>query len=115
MTAPGSFDLTILACIQRRRRGRIALEDCNEREDDAMTDTATQRPIRVSTDDTSGPYIMLSVEVVEKVRKLLVENDVPHWVDHHAISVDGRPAVTVINLGRRVDSRRVQDLLDAAA
>jgi hypothetical protein len=58
---------------------------------------------------------MVSVELLEKVRKVLVENDVPHWVDHHAISVDGRPAETVINLGRRVDSRRVQELLDAAA
>jgi hypothetical protein len=58
---------------------------------------------------------MLSVELLEKVRKLLVENGIPHWVDHHRISVDGRPAVTMIYLGRKVDSRRVQDLLDAAA
>jgi hypothetical protein len=58
---------------------------------------------------------MVSVELLEKVRKLLVEKDVRHWVDHHAISVDGRPAVTVINLDRRADPRRVQDLLDAAA
>jgi hypothetical protein len=79
-----------------------------------MTDTTTRRPIRVSTDGTSGPYIMLPVELLEKVHKLLAENDIPHWVDHNAISVDGRPAVTVINLGRGADSRRVQDLLDAA-
>ena len=79
-----------------------------------MTDTTTRRPIRVSTDGTSGPYIMVSVESLEKVRKFLTENDIPHWVDHTAISVDGRPAVTVINLGRTADSRRVQDLLDAA-
>jgi hypothetical protein len=58
---------------------------------------------------------MVSVEVLEKVRKLLMENDVPHSVDHLAISVDGRPAVTVVSLGRKVDSRRVQDLLDATA
>jgi hypothetical protein len=80
-----------------------------------MTDTATQRPIRVSIDGSSGSYIMVSVELLEKVRQVLVQNDVPHWVDHHAISVDGRPAVTVINLGRRVDSCLVQKLLDAAA
>ena len=80
-----------------------------------MTDTANRRPIRVSTDGASGPYIMVSVELLEKVRKILVENDVPHWVDHHAISVDGRPAVIVINLGRKADSHRVQGLLDAAA
>jgi hypothetical protein len=57
---------------------------------------------------------MVPVDLLEKVRKLLVENDIPHWVDHNAISVDGRPAVTVINLGRGADSRRVQELLDAA-
>jgi hypothetical protein len=80
-----------------------------------MTDTATRRPIRISTESPSGPYITVSVEALEKVRKLLVENDVPHWVEHLAISVDGRPAQIVINLGRKVDSRQVQDLLDAAA
>ena len=79
-----------------------------------MTDTATRRPIRVSTDGTSGPYITISVELLEKVRRLLVENDIPHWVDHNAISVDGRPAVTVINLGREADLRQTQDLLDSA-
>jgi hypothetical protein len=96
-------------------RGRIASEGRNEKEKDTMTDTSTQRPIQVSTESPSRPYIMLSVEVLEKVRKLLVENGIPHWVEHLRISVDGRPAVTVINLGRNVDSRRVQDLLDAAA
>jgi hypothetical protein len=80
-----------------------------------MTDTTSRRPIRVSIGGTSGPYITVSVELLERVRKLLVENDVPHWVDHLAISVDGRPAQTVVNLGRRVNSRKVQDLLDAAA
>lgn len=80
-----------------------------------MTDTATQRPIRVSTEDPARPYIRVSVELLEKVRRLLVENGIRHWVDHHAISVDGRPAVTVIYLRRGTDSRQVQDLLDAAA
>jgi hypothetical protein len=79
-----------------------------------MTDPTTRQPIRVSTDGTSGPYIQLSVASLEKVRRLLVEHDIPHWVDHHAISVDGRPPVTVINLGRKVDARRVPGLLDAA-
>jgi hypothetical protein len=57
---------------------------------------------------------MVSVELLEKVQSLLAENGIPHWVDHTAVSVDGRPAVRVINLGRKVDSRRVQALLDAA-
>ncbi len=40
-----------------------------------MTDTTTRRPIRVSTDGTSGPYIMVPVELLDKVRRLLAE----HW------------------------------------
>ncbi len=57
---------------------------------------------------------MVPVALLVKVRKLLDENSIPHWLDHNAISVDGRPAVAVINLGREADSGRVQDLLDAA-
>lgn len=79
-----------------------------------MTDTTTRRPIQVSTDGTSGPYIMVPVALLEKVRKLLDENNIRHWEDHNAISVDGRPAIAVINLGRGADSGRIQDLLDAA-
>ncbi len=80
-----------------------------------MTDPATQRPILVLLDSASEPYIRLSVEVLEKVRKLLVANEIPHWVDHYAISVDGQPARTTIYVGRKVDSRQLQELLDAAA
>lgn len=57
---------------------------------------------------------MVPVDQVDQVRKLLDANDVPHWLDHNAISVDGRPAVVVINLGKKIDSHRVQALLDAA-
>jgi hypothetical protein len=79
-----------------------------------MTDTATGRPIRVIA-HPSGPYIDVSVQVLEHVRKILVENTVPHWVEHHQISVNGGPRMTRINVGRKVDPRQVQDVLDAAA
>lgn len=78
-----------------------------------MNDTATRQPIRVS-EAASGPYIRLTVDSVEKVRKVLTENDIPHWVDNYPVSVDGQPAVTTININQKVDPRRVQDLLDAA-
>ena len=80
-----------------------------------MTDTTTRRPIRVSVDAATGAYIDLPVASLERVRKVLVENDIPHWVDHLAISVDGRPPATVIYIDREIDSRRVQDLLDSVA
>jgi hypothetical protein len=77
-----------------------------------MIDSMTQKTIRVSTDGTAGPYIMVPVDQLEQVRHLLSSNDIPHWIDHNAISVDGRPAVAVINLGKKIDSRRIQTLLD---
>lgn len=77
-----------------------------------MIDSSTRKPIRVLTDGTSGPYVMVPVDQLDQVRKLLHANDIPHWVDHHAVSVDGRPAVAVINLGKKTDPRRVQALLD---
>jgi len=55
---------------------------------------------------------MVPVDQLDQVRKLLHANDVPHWVDHNAISVDGRPAVVVVNLGKKTDPHRVQVLLD---
>ena len=79
-----------------------------------MIDSSTSKPIRVSADGTSGPYVMVPVDQLEQVRKLLQANGIPYWVDHNAISVDGRPAVAVVNLGKGTDPLRVQVLLDAA-
>lgn len=78
-----------------------------------MTDTATQQPIRVS-DSLAGPYIQLPVAALENVRNFLRENNIPHWVDHYEISVDGAPFTTMIYLGKAVDSRHAQELLDPA-
>ncbi len=79
-----------------------------------MNDAATNQTIRVSTDGTAGPYIMVPADQLDRVRKLLEQHRIAHWVDHNAISVDGKPAVSVINLGKRIDAREVQTLLDAA-
>jgi hypothetical protein len=91
--------------------GRM-LEDEGTAGDRAMIDSSTRKPIRVSTDGTSGPYIMVPVDQLDQVRQLLQGNDIPHWVDHIAISVDERPAVAVINLAKKTDPHRVQVLLD---
>src|SRR5258708_27039011 len=56
----------MLSCIRRLLRGRIARESIPWKEND-MTDTSSQRPIRVSADGTSSPYIMVSVDLLEQV------------------------------------------------
>jgi hypothetical protein len=79
-----------------------------------MIDMHTHRPIRVSTDGTSGPYLMVPADQVEQVRKVLEANSIPCWVEHYAISVDGRPAMVVINIATKNDPRHVQAILDSA-
>lgn len=77
-----------------------------------MIDASTSRPLYVSTDGDSGPYIMVPVRQIDDVRALLDANGVPYWVDEDAISLDGKPEVTVVNLGRGADPAAVQDILD---
>ena len=80
-----------------------------------MVDASTHKPIRVSVDPASGPYIRLPRDQLEQVRKLLTDNNVSHWASHHAISVDDGPFIAVIYLGRKTDPGHVQGLLDAMA
>ncbi len=78
-----------------------------------MIDTKTRRRLSVSTDGNAGPYIMVPVDQLSEVRSLLDSNNVGYWVDDEAISLDGKPETTVINLGRGVDAAKVQCLLDS--
>ena len=78
-----------------------------------MIDTSTDKPLYVSTDGEAGPYIMVPVMQLERVRTLLDTDKTPYWVDEEAISLDGKPEITVINLGRGTDPINVQRLLDS--
>lgn len=78
-----------------------------------MTDTKTKKVLRVSTDGTAGPYIMVPVSQLEEVRRLLEVRGVRYWVEENAISLDGAPEVAVINLGRGGDADAVQAVLDS--
>ena len=77
-----------------------------------MIDTHTQQPIRVVTPERGPPTIQVSQDDVDKVRKLFEAHEVPHWVGHHAISINGKPAVMWIRLRQRADPQAVQELLD---
>ena len=77
-----------------------------------MLDTSTAEPLSVSNDGDAGPYIVVPVSQIENVRSLLDERAVPYWVDPEAISLDGKPEVTVVNLGTGADPAAVQKLLD---
>jgi hypothetical protein len=78
-----------------------------------MTDAATKKPLRVATDGTAGPYIMLPVSQLDEVRRLLDSRRIRYWVEENAISLNGAPEIAVINLGRGGDAVAVQAILDS--
>ena len=80
-----------------------------------MIDVSTKKPMYVSTDGDAGPYIMVPVQQIDDVRTLLDANNIPYWVDEDAISLDGKPEVTVVNLGHGSDAASVQNILDNAS
>ena len=78
-----------------------------------MTNAGTKKPLRVLIDGTAGPYIMVPVSQLDEVRQLLDSRRIGYWVEENAISLDGAPYVTVINLGRAGDAAAVQAVLDS--
>lgn len=78
-----------------------------------MIDTTTHKRLSVSTDGGAGPYITVPVAQLENVKALLDANKCSYWVDEEVISLDGKPEVAVINLGRRSDPAKIQHLLDS--
>jgi hypothetical protein len=78
-----------------------------------MTDATTHQRLRVSTDGTAGPYIMVPVSQLEELKALLNRNGIRYSVDENAISLDGKPEIAVINLGRNASATAVQNILDS--
>ena len=79
-----------------------------------MTDSTTQQRMRVSAGGKSRPYIMLPLDQLDAVKRILDKNQVSFWVDGTAISINGKPEVVVINLGRGADAEQIQKMLDTA-
>jgi hypothetical protein len=79
-----------------------------------MIDQTTQKPFRVRSDEIAGPFLMLPLSQLAKVREVLDRHEIRYWVDSEAISLDGKPAKIVINFGRTGDAARIQAALDEA-
>ena len=79
-----------------------------------MNDLTMNQALRVSTDGTAGPYIMVQVSQLPEIRRLLDAAGIPYAVDKYAISFDGRPEVVVVDLGPDADAAAIQAILDNA-
>lgn len=77
-----------------------------------MIDSQTQKPVKVTTSETAGSYIMVSLDQLARVRERLDQHKISYWADSHAISLDDKPAIVFINLGLSEDAKRVQEILD---
>lgn len=80
-----------------------------------MIDSQTRRKLVVSSGGTAGPYIMVPEDQLGEVQELLDQHRINYWVESNAISLDGKPAVAVINLGHAGDATKIQAILDSAA
>lgn len=79
-----------------------------------MIDQTTQKPFRIKCDEIAGPFLMLPLSELDRVREVLDRHAIKYWVDSFAVSLDGRPPKTVINFGRTGDAARIQAALDEA-
>jgi hypothetical protein len=80
----------------------------------AVIDVTTKKPLRISTDGTAGQYIMVPLDQLPSLRDLLDKNRIRYTVHENAISLDGRPYIAVVNLGRAGNAKSVQAILDMA-
>ncbi len=78
-----------------------------------MIDAITRERIIIHTEGIAGPYLMVAQEQLEAVTNALRNDRISHWVDEDVISLDGEPAVAVVNLSRGVDTAVVQRILDS--
>jgi hypothetical protein len=69
------------------------------------------RPLKVSTDGTAGPYIIVEPDQVDAVRTTLNANRWPNVISGNTWS-QGMPDSTVIDLGSEADVAAVQLALD---
>jgi hypothetical protein len=78
-----------------------------------MIDTTTGNPLVVLKEGNAGPYIIVPVEMLEKVTSILDKENVSYWADEEAIKIDDNPEEVVINLDFGSDPNAIQGLLDS--
>ena len=67
------------------------------------------RPIRVLVDARSkDTYLMVTVDQLPWVRERLDRNAIGYWVESAAVSVNGQPAIVVINFIGSCDPVQIQ-------
>ena len=77
-----------------------------------MRPSIADAPLVVSTDGLAGPYITVTTDQLKPVVQALQGQGIVLEVDDDAVMLDGKPALSVINLGPDTDVDRVKETLD---
>jgi hypothetical protein len=77
-----------------------------------MRSSLADAPLVVSTDGTAGPYITVTTDQLKPVVQALQAQGIAVEVDDDAVMLDGKPALSVINLGYDADVDRVKETLN---
>ena len=77
-----------------------------------MINGATRTRLRVSDGGKAGPYLIVLVTDVPKVRAVLDQHRIGYWEAETSISIDGKPPMTVINVHPRHTVLAIQMLVD---
>jgi len=80
-----------------------------------VIDITTKKPLRVTENETAGPYIMLAYSQVDEVRRVLDRHGIRNWLHENVVTLNGGPEMAIIGLGRGCTAAAVQAVLDSAA
>jgi hypothetical protein len=79
-----------------------------------MIDTVTKQPLKIVDDSRAGPYVHVPATQIDTVLRLLQSSGLKCW-QSGVMSVDGRPAMGFVYLGRNGNARAAQSVLDSVA
>jgi hypothetical protein len=77
-----------------------------------MIDAITKQPMKVIDDAHGGPYIRLPATQIDAVIRLFQTQGLNCW-QSGVMSVDGRPAMGFVFLGRNGNAHAAQSILDS--
>lgn len=77
-----------------------------------MTSSTTEARLTISTDGTSGPYVIVTPEQLGLLTSVLRAQGLPYHVDEDAVLLSWTPALAVINFGLGADVAQIQQVLD---
>ncbi len=78
-----------------------------------MIDTVTKKQLKVSTDGTAGPYIMVPVIQLADLKMVLDKHNLSYSIEEEAISLNDAPEVAIVDLGRKADVQAIQIILNS--